>query len=188
LGELVHPSSLASALVLALASATLPLARAASGGDAGAACWSTTPLDVDFPQLASSPEAALKTSDVVFLGEVGAPLRPCRLGSCVGFKVLAVAKGTPGRSVVATLARAPGAGCAGAPFAVKGERWLVFARAARSAAGTRYVVVDPEGPSTLARELPDLARLERRYRLLRASLDDAIERQAKPKPSPTPEP
>lgn len=84
-------------------------------------------------------------------------------------------KGEPGATALVQVARAKNDPCIAAPFATRGSRWMVFANGGTSKKGQRFFQVAGDGPSFVAKSVPDFNALEGRYRMLRARLDDAIE-------------
>ena len=139
---------------------------------------SSLPLAGDYPDHSLSPQESLRVFDTVAFAEVVVPSRPCSIGQCAGLRVLKTLKGRPGPAMLLRVTAAKDqteARCKTKLVAAKGERWLVFANQGTSRGGQSYFDVSEDGPSFLANDLPDLTKLEKQYRLVRARLDQAIQ-------------
>jgi hypothetical protein len=132
----------------------------------------------EYPDHAMSPRESVRAFDTVFYAEVVVPSRQCSLGQCAGVRVLRTIKGRPGSSVLLRIAAAADQDaqrCLAPLFAEKGSRWVVFANQGTSKGGQRYFDMREDGPSFAASEAPDFDKLEMKYKLVRARLDQAIE-------------
>ena len=130
-----------------------------------------------YPEHPLSPRQSLKTFDTVFLGEVAVPSRKCSLGYCAGIRVVKVVKGRPGATTLVRVAPPDIAGadtCLPRLYAVKGERWLVFANLGTSKGGLRYLDSSSDGPSFAANQVPDFDKMESQYRGMQAQIEQAI--------------